>query len=43
MKWELVSLTALGVVGDEYLDVDIESVKDTAGSLRSWPDEGLHS
>jgi hypothetical protein len=43
MKWELVSRSALGVVDDEYLVVDIESVEDTAGSLRIWPDEGLHS
>jgi hypothetical protein len=35
MKWELVSRSALGVVDDEYLFVDIESVEDTAGSLRS--------
>jgi hypothetical protein len=38
MKWELVSRSALGVVDDEYFVFDIESVEDTAGSLRSWPD-----
>jgi hypothetical protein len=43
MKCGLVSLSALGVMDDEYLFVDIESVEDTAGSLRSWPVEGLHS
>jgi hypothetical protein len=41
MEWELVSCSALGVVFDEYIFVDIVSVEDTVSSLKNFPGEGL--
>jgi hypothetical protein len=43
MEWELVSCSALGVVVDEYIVVDIVSVEDTVGSLKNLPGEGLRN
>jgi hypothetical protein len=37
MECELVSCSALGVVVDEYIIVDIVSVEGTVGSLRNLP------
>jgi hypothetical protein len=41
MEWELVSCSALGVVVDEYIFVDIVSDEDTVGSLKNLLGEDL--